>query len=172
MDEQINQTKPNCTKDQFLWLPQTADDMTPISVAHWAACAHSYYNVPYDSTTLYDILTLLLCILTSLGTSNCILSQSVKINVHYARNVTSFRTIHSDNKRRYKLMYKYKLHQQSRPKYLINETVWPWNRTDIINSKWACSPNYKKYLEWSTHFYHCCITLKIPLFRDLLYYLF
>jgi hypothetical protein len=152
----------HCTKDQFPWLPQTADVMTPISVILWAACAHSYSNIAYDSTTLYDILTLLLWILTPLSTSNCILSQSVKIK--NARNVTSFRTIYSDIKIGYKLMYKYKLHQDSRPQYLINETVRSWNRTHIINSKWACSPNYKKYSEWSTHFYHCCITFKILLF--------
>ena len=153
-----------CTKDPFLWLPPTAHAMTPISVIPWAACAHSYANIAYYPTTLYDVLTLLLWILTPLNTSNFTPSQSVKINTQNARNVTIFRTTHSDIKIGHKLMYQYKLHQESRPQYLVNETVQEWNRTNIINSKWSCSPNYKKYLEWSTHFYHSCSTLMILLF--------
>jgi hypothetical protein len=47
-------------KDPFLWLPPTAHAMTSISVILWAACAHSYYEVAYDSTRLYDDLNLLL----------------------------------------------------------------------------------------------------------------
>lgn len=42
----------HCTKDQFPWHPQTAHAMTPISVVPWAACAHSYYNVAYDSNQI------------------------------------------------------------------------------------------------------------------------
>jgi len=154
----------HCTKDPFQWLPPNAHAMTPISVIPWAACAHSYYNIAYYPTTLYNVLTLLLWILTPSSTSNFIPSQSVKINIQNARNVTSFRTIHSDIKIGHKLVYQYMLCQELRPQHLINKIEQEWNRTNIINSKWACFPNYRKCLEWSMHFYHCNITLKILLF--------
>lgn len=41
----------------FCGSPQTVGAMTTISVVPRAACVHSCYNIAYDSSALYDILT-------------------------------------------------------------------------------------------------------------------